>query len=297
MSNSFVKMMLISEDEYNTLRTPTMLTAPFYTAPDKRQEQRDFKHLGEGLENRGKQLFDSVIRYSRVNDKNEWYEKRDDPLPVSGTNIVDLISYAIKTPAAHDTVPYGWNVFVEFLKKTKAVPRSLLHKRVQDLLKADKVFEAPQVSYALDYVDPEPSPAVAPLPLAAPVDATTVPVHRKRGKRVAAQPLNLTPAPATPIPDKRVLATTQPHSITPRNRRPPKRMGSSYARIMAKKEAERKKKKKKNKKKSEREKDEEDDDDDDERENDENVASLFDQLGEGKRRKINQLGGLKAYFR
>ena len=144
----YSKMFLISEDEYNNLRAPTMMTAPFYTAPDRKAEERDFKHLGEALESKAKQLFSSILKYSRVNDRNEWFEKRDDPLPISGTNIVDMITYAIKKPGVRDPIPNGWNSFVEFLKKNKAVPRSLLRKAVQDMLTEPKVHVQPVAAAA-----------------------------------------------------------------------------------------------------------------------------------------------------
>jgi hypothetical protein len=76
-------------------------------------------------------LYQEVLKHSRTNDKGEWFEKRDDTLPIAGTNIVDLISYAVKLGTSK---PYGWNAFVEFLKVKKNIPRTLLTKRVRDSL-------------------------------------------------------------------------------------------------------------------------------------------------------------------
>ena len=140
-------MYLISEEEYN-LRGPLGVTLPTYKTPDEKAEERDFKSLGT-YENKAKQLYDIVLKHSRVNDKNEWYEKRDDTLPVVGTNIIDLITYAIKASGGK---PYGWHVFLEFLKRNKAIPRSLLIKAVRDSL-VDKITTVPLGGATTDYVD------------------------------------------------------------------------------------------------------------------------------------------------
>ena len=42
-----------------------------------------------------------------------------------------MITYAVK---ATGNQPYGWYLFVEFLKKNKSIPRSLLAKKVVDSL-------------------------------------------------------------------------------------------------------------------------------------------------------------------
>ena len=107
--SKYEKMYLISEEEYN-LRGPLGVTLPTYKSPDEKAEERDFKFLGT-LENKAKLLYDVILKYSRTNDRNEWYENRDDTLPVAGTNIVDLITYAIK---ATGNQPYGWYIFLEF---------------------------------------------------------------------------------------------------------------------------------------------------------------------------------------
>ena len=127
--SKYEKMYLISEEEYN-LREPLGVTLPTYKSPDEKALERDFKFLAT-CENKAKLLYDIVLKYSRVNDKNEWYEKREDTLPVAGTNIVDLITYAVK---ATGNQPHGWYLFLEFLKKNKSIPRSLLAKKVIDSL-------------------------------------------------------------------------------------------------------------------------------------------------------------------
>jgi hypothetical protein len=87
-------------------------------------------------------------------------------------------------------------------------------------------------------------------------------------------PQELTPVQSTPLQARRrVLRDAKPPSLSPQ--------GVAYGRIM----------KKKKKQLTTKETDSDDDD-----ENDENIASLFDQPGEG-RRKINQWGGLKVYFK
>ena len=126
----YEKMYLISEAEYN-LREPLGVILPTYKSPDEKALERDFKFIGATLEPKAKLLYDSILKFSRVNDKNEWYQKREDTLPVSGTNIIDLITYAVK---AIGDQPYGWYLFVEFLKNNKSIPRSLLAKKVVDSL-------------------------------------------------------------------------------------------------------------------------------------------------------------------
>ena len=125
----YEKMYLITEQEYN-LREPLGVTLPTYKTPDEKALERDFKFLGN-WEDKAKLLYDAILKLSRVNDKNEWYENRQDTLPVSGTNVVDLITYAVKGTGDQ---PHGWYLFVEFLKKQKSIPRSLLAKKVVDSL-------------------------------------------------------------------------------------------------------------------------------------------------------------------
>ena len=169
----YEKMYLISEEEYN-LRGPLGFQLASYKTPDQKAEERNFKALGDQYENKAKQLYDIVLKYSRVSDRNEWYEKRDDTLPVAGTNIVNLITYCVKGTGGQ---PYGWTVFLEFLKKNKAIPRSLLVKKVRDTLsdptiptaalRSEPVSDPPTVTPALP-VKPEP---MSPQPIATTSDS------------------------------------------------------------------------------------------------------------------------------
>ena len=163
----YEKMYLITEQEYN-LREPLGVTLPTYKSPDEKALERDFKFLGN-WEDKAKLLYDAILKLSRVNDKNEWYEKREDTLPVSGTNVVDLITYAVKGTGDQ---PHGWYLFVEFLKKQKSIPRSLLAKKVIDSL--DNTITTVPLGGGPTVVPstpappqpaPAPPPPLAPIPL------------------------------------------------------------------------------------------------------------------------------------
>ena len=178
----YEKMYLISEQEYN-LREPLGVTLPTYKTPDEKALERDFKFLGN-WENKAKLLYDAILKLSRVNDKNEWYEKREDTLPVAGTNIVDLISYAVKGTGDQ---PYGWYLFVEFLKKNKSIPRSLLAKKVVDSLDST-ITTVPLGGTQPSPQTPEPTPAPTLTPQV-PQAPPQVPSFN-----------NLTPTPTPPKP-------------------------------------------------------------------------------------------------
>ena len=139
---------------------------PVYKMPDEKAEECSFKMLGSKYENSANQLYKEVIKYSHVNDKNEWYEKHDDTLSIAGSNIIDLISYSVK-PGITDK-PYSWNVFVEFLKLHKNIPHILLADRVKKELKEPK--EVPLVAAAVAPPSPQPTPFATPMatPLGSP---------------------------------------------------------------------------------------------------------------------------------
>ena len=131
--SKYEKMYLISEQEYNAhLIQPTVIL-PSYKTPVEKGEKHSFKMLGEKYDLKANQLYKEILKYWHVNDRNEWFEKHDDTLPISSTNIVDLISYAIKSTLTDQ--PYGWNTFVEYLKSHKDIPRTLLNQRAKDDIK------------------------------------------------------------------------------------------------------------------------------------------------------------------
>ena len=126
VKSQYERMYLISEEEWN-MKGYQNVKLPVYKTPEQKDEERDFKALGN-LENKAKQLYAEVLKHSRVNDKNEWFERRDDTLAVSGSNIVDLITYTIK---ASGKPPLGWIVFSEFLKRIKTIPKTLMIKKIR----------------------------------------------------------------------------------------------------------------------------------------------------------------------
>ena len=139
-SNRYEKMYLISEQEYNLRIIQPKVEMPTYKTPQLRAEERDFKALGGGeeIENTANQLYREVLKFSRVNDRNNWYLTREDTLPIEGTNIIDLIAYAVKPGIVEK--PYGWSTFLEFLKTHKSIPRVLLTKKVRE-----ELLDAPTV--------------------------------------------------------------------------------------------------------------------------------------------------------
>ena len=126
-------MYLISEEEYN-MRGPLPITPLTYRTTEEKAQERDFKSLGK-LENQAKQLYDTVLKYSCVTDRNEWFKKQDDTLPVAGTNIVNLITYAVRGSGSGPK-PYGWSVWVKFLKRNGSIPHTLFHKNVRTEVEA-----------------------------------------------------------------------------------------------------------------------------------------------------------------
>ena len=208
MVSKYEKMYLISEQEYNMRLIQPQVTMPTYKTPDMKAEEHSFKTLGDKYETKANQLYKEILKW--VNDKNEWYEKRDDTLPIAGTNIVDLISYAVKDGIV--SKPYSWSSFVEFLKTHPSVPHALLTKKVSEELEGPK---AVPLSGTSSSADPTPisslstmaMPQTLPLdeqpltpPIAIPVQsAPTLSIKKARWKAKQVVPLIPTP-PSTPPP-------------------------------------------------------------------------------------------------
>ena len=108
-----------------------------------------------------------------VDDNNQWYEKIQDTVPIAGTNIVDLISFAVKPGIATDK-PYGWATFIEFLKSHKNIPHVLLTDKVREELADPKIVPLASLTSATatlpkppstppsTYVTPFPTPPASP---------------------------------------------------------------------------------------------------------------------------------------
>ena len=71
-------------------------------------------------------LMQYVNKYASVSDQQEFVHRQK---VLSGSNIFDLVYWAIKlTRAKNASPPHGWSEFLHFLSINKAIPKSILSK-------------------------------------------------------------------------------------------------------------------------------------------------------------------------